>query len=170
MRTLLVLDAKNYNDDMPVFEKFSVRGIIVRDGKIAMQQAGFGYYKILGGGVDPGETYEDALVREVQEESGLLVKRETIREVGEIIELREDLYEKGKKYICHSIFYFCDAKQELGETNMTASEIRDGYHLAWVDPDTIISENTRLSDNPWVDRDTRFIKMLVDGELKGFSL
>ena len=68
MRTLMCLDEKNYTDDMQLFLKYAVRAVIIRDGKIAMQRAKAGYYKILGGGVDEGESYEDALVREVREE------------------------------------------------------------------------------------------------------
>lgn len=163
MRTLITLDEKNYTDDMPVFEKFAVRAVIIRDGRIAMQKAKTGYYKILGGGVDKGESYEDALVREVEEEAGLLVKRDTIQEIGEILEVREDLYTKGTKYICHSIFFFCDAEDELVETHLTASEIREGFGLAWATPEEIIRENASAFDKVWVERDTRFIKMLADG-------
>lgn len=165
MRTLLSLDEKNYTDDMPVFEKYSVRGVIIRDGKIAMQKAGTGYFKILGGGVDKGETFEDALVREVQEESGLVVKRESIKEVGEIVEMREDLQKKGQKYVCHSVFFFCDAEDEMVETKLTLSEIREGFGLEWATPEEIIEVNSQTVDMPWVDRDTCFIKMLVEGQV-----
>ena len=54
MRTLYTFDKHNYSDDMEVFERFAVRAVIIRDGKLAMQQAGEGYYKILGGGIDAG--------------------------------------------------------------------------------------------------------------------
>ena len=63
MRTLYTFDKHNYSDDMEVFERFAVRAVIIRDGKLAMQQAGEGYYKILGGGIDAGETNEVALAQ-----------------------------------------------------------------------------------------------------------
>ena len=40
MKTLLVLDEKNYQDTVRVLEKFAVRGIIRKKGKLAVQQAG----------------------------------------------------------------------------------------------------------------------------------
>ena len=30
MKTLLILDKKDYTEDMPVFEKFSTRAVIIR--------------------------------------------------------------------------------------------------------------------------------------------
>ena len=176
MRTLMCLDEKNYTDDMPLFLKYAVRAVIIRDGRIAMQKAKAGYYKILGGGVDEGEAYEDALVREVQEEAGLVVRRDSIREIGEIVEIRQDLFEKDHKYECHSIFYFCDVEDDMVETKLTASEVREGFDLEWATPEAIIDAydkmskvSERVDNKPWVDRDTCFIKMLQSGEIKCYT-
>ena len=46
MKKLLVLDYKNYTEDLPVYEKNTVRAIIMKDGKLAMQQRRTGEYKI----------------------------------------------------------------------------------------------------------------------------
>jgi hypothetical protein len=96
----------------------------------------------------------------VQEESGLLIKKETIREVGEILEMREDIFTRGLKYVCHSCFYLCDAREELGETHMTESEIAKGYHLVWATPEEIIAGNRAFMDEPWIRRDTEFIELI----------
>lgn len=42
----------------------------------------FNYYKFPGGGIEPGECHEEALVRETLEETGLAVLPESIRAYG----------------------------------------------------------------------------------------
>lgn len=83
MRELFVLDKKNYNSNGTIGTRPSVRGIIVRNGKIAMMHSKkYDYYKLPGGGMEQGEELKDTLVREVREESGLIVKLDTIKEFG----------------------------------------------------------------------------------------
>ena len=83
MTELFVMDLKNYDPNGTVGRRPSVRGIIIRNGRIAMMHScRYDYYKLPGGGIEPGESLEETLVREVQEESGLVVKKDTIREFG----------------------------------------------------------------------------------------
>ena len=82
MELLKKFDAQNYKDTTSVFEKYTIRGIIVRDGKIAMQCSSDGEYKIPGGGMEAGETYVEALAREVKEETGLFIIPEKAVELG----------------------------------------------------------------------------------------
>ena len=51
-------------------------------------------------------------------------------------------------------------------TSLTASEIREGFELTWVSPEEIIKANDKVTDMPWVMRDTAFIKMLADGTIE----
>ena len=158
MRTLFVLDEQNYSEDMPVFEKTAVRAIISKNGKYAMQRSKTGEYKIPGGTVENGETLTNALAREVLEETGLVVIESTIKEIGEITELREDMHVKGQKYICHSLFYTCEVAEELHDTNMTEGELSKGYHLEWAALEDIILTNRKLQKDGEPGRDTLFLE------------
>jgi len=54
--------------------RVSARGIVINNDKILLNEFGGGeYYNIPGGGVEPGETVKQAVVREILEESGLNV-------------------------------------------------------------------------------------------------
>lgn len=163
MKLLLTLDAHDYTPDLVVEEKYSTRAVIIRNGRVATQYGNAGDYKILGGGVEPGEDLHTALIREVQEESGLVVIPESIREIGEIVERRRDIFDPNIIYVCHSCFYFCDAEGTLRDTHMTASEIAKGYRLEWATPEEILRGNEPFFESqPWSYRDSRFIQMLPE--------
>lgn len=54
--------------------RVSARGIVINEEKILLNEFGGGqYYNIPGGGVEPGETVKQAVIREIFEESGLNV-------------------------------------------------------------------------------------------------
>ena len=165
MKRLLTLDCKDYTDDMPVFEKHTVRAIIMRDGKLSMQLSGKGEYKIPGGGVECDESHIVALVREVREETGLIVIPESIVPIGEILELRQDVFKRGVKYICHSYYYSCDVLERTVGTEMTQSEIEHGFHPVWEYPEVICRENEKIQTQSWQKRDTEFVRMLLDGRV-----
>lgn len=167
MRILATFDAKDYQDTVGIYEKYSVRGIIMREGKLAMQCSSEGEYKIPGGGIERGENRIQALIREVREETGLYIIEDGIEELGEIIELRRDIFDSTKKFVCHSLFYYC--KTEIGrqdELKLTASEIAKGYELKWATPEEVYRRNILIEKDPWIIRDTAFVKMLVDGSLR----
>lgn len=83
MRLLFEIDTKDYDPNGKAFVRSSVRGIIIRDGKVAMVHSlKYDYYKFPGGGMEDGESLEESLLREVAEESGLQVILPSIREYG----------------------------------------------------------------------------------------
>lgn len=167
LHVLFVEDKKNYTDDMPLIECYAAKGIICQNGKYAMQLSGDGEYKIPGGGMEEGESYVEALCREVAEETGLVVDRSSVRLCGEILEIRRDIFEEDKKFIKHSMVYFCEAEEGRVEMNMTESEIRRGFHPVWESLETIISENRKNIKEEWRLRDTKLLELLLEQGLIG---
>lgn len=162
MKKILVLDQQDYDMDMPVKEVYTVRGIIWRDGMLAMQQDARGEYKIPGGGMEDGETCEGALAREVLEETGLTVKLDSIEEIGEIEEMRRDIFDQNIIFHRHTYFYSCQVEDAAQALHMTSSELEKGFHLAWARPEDIYETNKNIPRGAWDIRDTEFIKLIVD--------
>lgn len=112
--------------------RIGVYAVIERDGKILFTRQ-WGGYGIVGGGIDLGETLEDALVREVQEETGLTITP------GKLFYQTTTFYKKdaaSQAYQSHQ-FYFA--------TSSVSGEI---------DPEQITQhEQTYTQGAPeWVDR------------------
>ena len=120
MRVLFEIDKKDYITGGTVTRRPSVRGIIVRDGRLAMVHSlKYDYYKFPGGGIEPDETHEQALIREVREETGLLVLPESIRAFGMVRRLQrgwnEDLF------LQENYYYFCEV------SDLAAAQMLDDY-------------------------------------------
>lgn len=164
MKLLDVLDEKNYTDEMEVFEVTHSRALICVEGLYAMQRAKSGEYKLPGGRLEQGETPIHALIREVEEETGLLVSEESIEEIGEIIEIRKDVFDDSKKYICHSLYYRCNVKNERGSLRRSQNEIEKGLELKWIGANEMISSNKALELEESRQRDTKFMEMIL-GEI-----
>ena len=127
--------------------RLGARGIIVSsDGKIAVfHKQKKNEYKLPGGGMDPGESPEDAFIREVKEEVGCTVKN--VRPLGYTIE------EKGQTNFTQTSYVFvAELDQVLGTTNFTEKEIGEGARFIWVTPQEafkLISECfADLQDSP----------------------
>ena len=139
MRELFTIDRKNYKENGTIGRRPSVRGIIIKDGKIAMiHSLKYDYYKLPGGGIEEGEAYEETLIREVKEESGLVVKPESIREFGYVRRM-----EKGKVddiFIQDNYYYLCEA-EEITEQHLDDYEAEEQFTLEYVFPEKAIESN-----------------------------
>jgi len=103
--------------------------ILEHEGRIALVQVAFARggtrTDLPGGGLDPGETEQDAAIRECGEEAGL--------RVGSLEPLvRADHYfvnEKGQSHNTRGVFF---AARLLGAD--PALKIEDDHTLVWVEP------------------------------------
>ena len=134
MNIILVLDDNNYTADMPIVQKTGARGVILRDGKIAVQKGKAGDCKILGGGMEGAESAADSLYREVLEEAGLYIIKDKVKELGTVVERRQDLYQQGVLYCCNTTYYLCEIEERTTTPNLTPSELAKGYDIIVGDP------------------------------------
>ena len=83
MRLLFEIDTKDYDLNGGAFIRHSARCINIKNGLVAMvYSVKYDYYKFPGGGIEENESEEHAMIRETQEEAGLVVIPESIKEYG----------------------------------------------------------------------------------------
>lgn len=83
------------------------------------------YYELPGGGVEEGETLEEACIRECKEEVGCNV--EIVSEIGRTLE-----YRKEKERINESFCYVVKVVGEKGTPELQDDEIEIGTETVWV--------------------------------------
>lgn len=165
MKTLVTLDAKNYNDFQHRSKRQAVRAIIKRNGRIALVKSKvMNHYKFPGGGIEENESHIDALVREVREETGLIVKVDTVKECGMIHEIRkstinDDIFEQ------FSYYYYLDVEDYFLEPALDENESKLQYVLEWVNPKKAYDVNRELAKdytNKFLLREVYMLRMLID--------
>lgn len=163
MRMLFELDKKDYDCGGNVFRRPSARGIIVKDGKAAMVYSKkYDYYKFPGGGIEAGERMEDALTREVLEETGLRVVQNSLREYGQVHRVQ-----KGKEediFIQDNYYFFCEVQEVCGEQKLDAYEEEEEFTLVFVSPQAAIDVNRRNGREElqvMLEREARILELLL---------
>lgn len=145
MKTIAILDSKNYDPDEPRILRKAVRAVIVRKGKVALVKSlKEGFYKFPGGGIEPGETHIDALCRETLEELGLTVKTETVKELGRIYEIRRSIDRNGV-FEQENFYYTADVEDGIVAQSLTPKESNLGYTLCWTDPKEALRVNSQMA-------------------------
>ncbi len=133
MELLKVFDDNDYDNCSIEHKRMAVRAIIMKEGKLAFTVSSKeGFYKFPGGGINENENPIDALVRETQEETGLQLDKNTIKEFGMTIEKRKDKFTEDAVFIQTSLYYFCNLKTDsLLSLNLDDYEKELGFHLEW---------------------------------------
>lgn len=131
MRTILRLDQHDLglreDSDRDIsWQRVAARGVLVNDDAhvALMHFSRTGSYKLPGGGVDAGESIEEALKREIQEETGYDSHGHIYLGV-----IEEKRYFCGMHQVSHG--YLARVGNYIGEAQ-TPEEVAEGMTLIWV--------------------------------------
>ena len=127
-----------------MIHRIAVRAVILRGRNLLMVfSSAVGDYKFPGGGVDNGESHEQALAHELREECGASLLS-VDSELGAIIEYNFAEEKDFDVFKMTSHYYFCQVEDGLGAQNLDGYEKDLGFKPVWIDIDDAISINRSL--------------------------
>ncbi len=125
-------------------ERMAVRAIIPRHQELFMiHSAVHGDYGFPGGGIEPGETQEQALAREVAEEAGAQVQS-VDQEFGRIVEHRKPKELEYDVFRMTSFYYVCRISDTFIAPKLEDYEIGLGLTGCWVPAQEALQVNRRI--------------------------
>lgn len=171
MKLLYNLDLRNYDDGWKHSARHSARAIIqFENNKIALVHSKkFNYYKFPGGGIHDDEDKPSAMIREVREETGLIVIPETIEEFGYIHRTEKSNYLENTVFEQDSFYYLCKVENQITAQELDDYEEEAEFELKIVTYDEAIRENRLYNtDNSlnlvMIARDTKVLELLSGRE------
>lgn len=176
MRMLFEIDKHDYDPAAPRFVRPSVRGIIIRDGRLAMiHSLQLDYYKFPGGGTEGNEEQLTTLRREVLEEAGLCVCPGSEQPYGLVHRIQKG--QQGDTFVQDNYYYLCRTEGEARPQQLDDYEAEEQFTLEWVTAAEAITANRRdrTGDDRFdpvytvmLEREARVLQMLVqEGIVEG---
>ena len=169
MERLFEIDLHDYELGDNVFSRPSARGIIFDDcGRIALVYSQKEeYYKFPGGGILTGEDKKEALIREVREETGLVVIPKSVREFGSVLRRQKSNKTPNTIFEQENFYYTCKVENQIVEQNLDSYEVEAGFILSFVDLDEAINTNLAYKSEDcfnviMIQRDTKVLQMIKD--------
>lgn len=170
MRLLFEMDQKDYAQCTRTFTRNSARSILIRDGKVAMiHSLKYDYYKFPGGGIEDGEDPVEAMIRETQEEAGLIVVPASVKEYGYVHRIQRSDRDDAECFVQDNFYYLCRAEDVTVPQRLDDYEAQESYRLEFVEPLAAINKNCRVKNSPYnrlmFEREARVLETLIADEL-----
>ena len=142
MKRIITIDLKDYDETMTRYRRPSVRGIIIRNGRIAMVYSQkYDYYKFPGGGIENNESHIETLIREVSEETGLTVIPDSIMPLGSVLRVQKSRTADNEIFEQENYYYTCRASDSVSTQSLDKYELEEGFQLEYVEPEHAIDVN-----------------------------
>ena len=115
--------------------RYGARGIVkTQDGLIAVFfKKAKNEYKLPGGGIEQGETPEEAFTREVLEEVGCEVNNISLLGITKELKSQENFQQI-------SYVFSCRMENDTKNTRMTQKEIDEGGSIVWLTPEEALKK------------------------------
>lgn len=172
MKQLFVIDLRDYGENCAVSRRPSARGIIMNGRTIALVYSKReGYYKFPGGGFKDGEDMKAALIREVREEVGLIVKPESIVGFGSALRRQKSNMQPNTIFEQENFYFFCETEDETTVQELDDYEREAEFTLRFVDIDEAIEKNRAyhsedIFDDIMIQRETKVLELIRDMKVK----
>jgi len=159
----LFIDYEDYDiTSNEISTRITARGIIKRGETYLLIVNKYGEYQFPGGGVDEEEELFTTLIREVEEETGYLIEKDSIQKWGLAVERRKGMI--TEIFDMESHYFFCDVKDEMGTCRLEEYEKAAGYQPVWVTLEEAIEKDTKILEEKKlisIVRDLRVMEMLT---------
>lgn len=154
-----------------------VRAVIFNDRKqILLMRTNKGDLKLPGGGIKANESHKEALIREIQEETGYQTVKLS-EQIGYAIEQFVDNYDEKAYFAMKSYYYLAEISEACGQQNLDDYEKEQEFVPIFMDIKDAIAQNeivmihrcfnsNAIIQNPWVYRETMVMKELLQWQEK----
>ena len=168
MKTIIINENRLFDSDIELTNN-KVRAVLVDNDKLLIANYG-GVYLLPGGKIENKETHEQALIRELREETGIYYSEKDLEELFTLKYYQKDYPVKGydiKNKLSITNFYLGNFKGiDSYNLNRSAKEIRDGFCLQLVNIDDIdlLIKEIPYNHNPrkiFFDRELEEVKKVL---------
>lgn len=169
MEQLFEIDLHDYEAGDSIFSRPSARGIIFDgSGRIALVYSQKEkYYKFPGGGIHKDEDKMEALIREVREETGLIVIPDSIDEFGSVLRRQKSNISPNTIFEQENFYYLCKVEKETVKQNLDEYEAEAGFILKFVCLDEAIDTNSKYKTEDYfneimIKRETKLLQLVKE--------
>lgn len=164
--TMYLCEKEIFNENGKILRKSSHRAIIFKEDKLLMAYVGkYHDYRFPGGKLDPGESIESGLAREVLEETGATVT--SILPYANIVTRNIERFKRDYDFFeLDTYYYICEIEDELTSLTLDENEINDQFDIAWISVEDALEANKKIMKSDCVplviERETRMLEILKD--------